>query len=91
MAWSRLIRFVDESGRTTFGDPCINNSNELKELLELEELYAVRLAGGDPFSLTRTEEKVKVQRLLGVLEAGDVPIFKCIGYALTILMDSTTY
>lgn len=45
MAWSRLIRFVDESGRTTFGDPCINNSNELKELLELEELYAVRLAG----------------------------------------------
>lgn len=79
MAWSRLIRFVDESGRITFGDPCIDSSKELKELLDLQELCAVRLAGVEPFSLTRTEEKVKVQKLLGVLNAGDVPIFKCIG------------
>ena len=79
MVWSRLIRFVDESGSATFGDPCIEKSDDLKTLLDRHELYAFRLEGHDPFELTQTGERTKVERLLGVLNKEDVPVFKCIG------------
>ncbi|KAH7412956.1 hypothetical protein BKA64DRAFT_593455 [Cadophora sp. MPI-SDFR-AT-0126] len=79
MPWTRLIRFVSNSGITTFGDPCIEKGEDLFTLLEKKELYAHRLDGSDPFALTNTGEKVLVERLLGVLTPGDVPIIKCIG------------
>ncbi|PVH77015.1 hypothetical protein DL98DRAFT_657060 [Cadophora sp. DSE1049] len=79
MPWTRLIRFVSISGIPTFGDPCIEKGEDLIKLLDKKELYAERLEGNDPFALTSTGEKVLVERLLGVLTPGDVPIVKCIG------------
>ena len=79
MVWARLIRFIDESGNTAFGDPCIEKSDDLITLLDQHKLYAFRLEGHDPFELIRTDEKTKVARLVGVLTHGDVPVVKCIG------------
>ncbi|EXJ96305.1 hypothetical protein A1O1_01431 [Capronia coronata CBS 617.96] len=80
MVWSRLIRFVEESGNTTFGDPCIDKSDDdLITLVNRRQLYAIRLSGNDPFALTRTNERTRVDRLLGVLTEEDVSVFKCIG------------
>jgi 2-keto-4-pentenoate hydratase/2-oxohepta-3-ene-1,7-dioic acid hydratase in catechol pathway len=86
MTWSKLIRFVDESGRTSYGDPCIDKSDDLISLLGRGELHAVKLTGNDPFVLARTQETVKVQKLLGVLKVEDIPIFKCIGYAILVVI-----
>lgn len=79
MVWLRLIRFVDDSGEATFGDACIDTSDDLIPLWKRCELYAIQLAGHDPFALERTSNKVKVKRLLAVLNEGDVSVFKCIG------------
>lgn len=79
MEWSRLIRFVTDSGATTFGDPCVEDGADLIPFMKRNELYAIRLEGKDPFALTRTDEKIRVERLLGVLNVEDVVIFKCIG------------
>lgn len=79
MSWSRLIRFSDFSGRTSFGEPCIEESKDLISSLERKELCAIRLEGDDPYSLTRTAERVRVECLFGVLEPEDVPVVKCIG------------
>ncbi len=79
MVWSRLIRFTDDCGRTTFGEPCIDHGDDLIPLFDRQELFAIRLSGIDPFALSRTDEKVKVRRLLGVLTEDNVAIFKCIG------------
>ncbi|KAK4937748.1 hypothetical protein LTR10_021693 [Elasticomyces elasticus] len=79
MAWSRLIRFADDAGRTAFGDPCIDNAEDLVALLNRGELYAIELAGNDAFALSNTGKRLKVKRLLGVLEQEDVAVFKCIG------------
>lgn len=79
MAWTRLIRFADESGGIFFGEPCITGPEELKTLLGRGDLEAVKLEGTSPFQLSRSDERVKVARILGVLQAGDVPAVKCIG------------
>jgi hypothetical protein len=79
MVWSRLIRFVDEFENTTFGEPDIEDSDDLFSLLKRHELLAIRLHGNDPFALSRTDDKVKVVRMLGVLDAEHVSVFKCIG------------
>lgn len=78
MVWSRLIRFISDTGETTFGDPILDG-HDLIKLLDKQQLYATRLDGQDPFALVRTNEKVKVKRLLGVLTQENVPVFKCIG------------
>lgn len=78
MVWSRLIRFVSDTGETTFGDPILDG-HDLIKLLDKQQLYATRLDGQDPFALERTDEKVKVIRLLGVLTQDNVPVFRCIG------------
>lgn len=79
MSWQRLIRFVTESGVTTYGDPCIDQKDNVEDLVARKELFAIRLEGNDPFQLTRTDERVRVERLLGVLGAENVSIIKCIG------------
>ncbi|KPI34749.1 uncharacterized protein AB675_9 [Cyphellophora attinorum] len=79
MAWQRLIRFVDESGIVGFGDACVNNGDDLLDSVRERTLYAIRLAGQDPFTLVATDDKVKVVRLLGVLDEQHVEVFKCIG------------
>lgn len=79
MSWSRLIRFVDQNGHTMFGEPCIETSSELTELIEKKELYALKFTGESPFELSGPGEKVLVDHLLPILTPRDVPIIKCIG------------
>lgn len=77
--WSRLIKFVDESNITSFGDACIDDANELTSRLSQKTLHADRLEGDNPFALKATGERVRVIRLLPVLCREDIPIVKCIG------------
>ncbi|SPO06314.1 related to bifunctional 4-hydroxyphenylacetate degradation enzyme [Cephalotrichum gorgonifer] len=79
MSWTRLIRFADDSGRETFGEPCIEKTEELTELLERDELYAVEFRGLGPASATDKGSKIHVKELLDILKPSDVPIVKCIG------------
>lgn len=79
MAWSRLIRFVDDNGKETFGEPCIDKYDQLNELLEKGELYAVEYSGQDPTTATQQGAKVHVKELKDILKPTDVPIVKCIG------------
>ncbi|KAF7535384.1 hypothetical protein G7054_g5459 [Neopestalotiopsis clavispora] len=77
--WSRLIKFVDDSGVTGFGDACIDDVSELTTQLSQGTLHANRLEGDSPFALKVTGDRVCVVRLLPVLSREDVPIVKCIG------------
>ena len=43
MAWARLIRFVDDSGRTVFGEPCKESAEELTSKFDQGELYALEV------------------------------------------------
>ena len=79
MAWSRLIRFIDDNDRTVFGEPCIENASELNAKLETGDLFAKELKGDDLFNLSAPGEKIHVKKLAGVLTSEDVPIVKCIG------------
>lgn len=79
MAWKRLIRFLDETGQERFGDPCIQDVEELQNLYKGGDLFAMEYHGDNPFSLTETGRKLKIKRLLGILNPNDVPIIKCVG------------
>lgn len=78
-AWTRLIRFVDDSGRETFGEPCIQSYLELDEQLARNELYAIEYKGASPFSGLVRGEKMHVRALSNILKSSDVPIIRCIG------------
>jgi 2-keto-4-pentenoate hydratase/2-oxohepta-3-ene-1,7-dioic acid hydratase in catechol pathway len=79
MAWARLIRFVDDTGNTLFGEPCIESAEELSTKLEQGQLYALELKGKSPFELSDPGERVHVKSLVGVLNPEDVHAVKCIG------------
>ncbi|KAK5444181.1 hypothetical protein LTS15_010534 [Exophiala xenobiotica] len=72
MTFSRLIRFVDETGSVRYGD--------LAEELAAHQIVGVEVdvLEGSPFeALSRKGEKATVKKLLSPLES--VPIFECIG------------
>lgn len=79
MTWTRLIRFADDSGRETFGEPCIENEQQLMEQLEANTLYATEYKGESITSALVKGEKVHVKSLLDILRPADVPIIRCIG------------
>jgi 2-keto-4-pentenoate hydratase/2-oxohepta-3-ene-1,7-dioic acid hydratase in catechol pathway len=79
MAWSRLIRFVDDDNKITYGEPCFDSVSELEEKLESKDLFASELVGSDVFALSATGRQLHVQQILGPLTADDVPIIRCIG------------
>ncbi|OIW31445.1 fumarylacetoacetate hydrolase [Coniochaeta ligniaria NRRL 30616] len=79
MSWTRLIRFVDDNGKETFGEPCIETDAQLPELLSKGKLYAVEFAGDGPISALTKGSKLHVRTLLDILKPSDVPIIRCIG------------
>jgi len=79
MAWSRLIRFLDDEDKITFGEPEIMTAGELLEKYQEKALYASEFKGYSPFALSPTRRKVHVKRLLEVLTPADIPIVRCIG------------
>lgn len=83
MAWSRLIRFLDDEDKMVFGEPEIKTEAELIEKYQGKALYASEFEGNSPFALSPTGRKVLVKRLLEVLTPADVPIIRCIGLNYT--------
>lgn len=79
MSWKRLIRFEDESGLPRFGEPCIDSADQLEQLLRSNDLFALELKGDDPFKLEMTDNKIRVRKLLNIIDQGDVPVVKCVG------------
>lgn len=80
-SWDRLIRFEDASGTEQFGEPIINASETLAldELAASGKLEAKRLSGSDIFSLSSSDDVVKVKKVLSLLSPAQVPIVKCVG------------
>jgi hypothetical protein len=79
MAWNRLIRFEDDSGRQRFGQPEINDVAQFYDLLQAGSLFTRVLEGDDIFALRDSEQRLKVKRVLPILTRDDVPLIKCIG------------
>jgi hypothetical protein len=83
MSWTRLIRFVDHSGRETFGEPCIDDAQDLTKLLAQDDLWAVEYQGHSPVSALVKGDKIHVKKVLDILKPSDVPIVRCIGLNYT--------
>jgi hypothetical protein len=79
MSWKRLIRFADDSGKETFGEPLIENEQELDEKIGQNDLWAVEYQGASPVSALTKGSKVHVKRVLDLFKPTDVPIIRCIG------------
>jgi hypothetical protein len=79
MAWQRLIKFIDPQGQTRYGDPIIDNADELAAKLESKTLKAKVLEGSSILDLQLTGSEADVAELVGPLTPADVPIVKCIG------------
>ncbi|KAJ5779260.1 hypothetical protein N7457_006980 [Penicillium paradoxum] len=80
-SWDRLIRFEDGTGTEQFGEPILNASEDLvlDELAASGKLEAKRLSGKDIFSLSPSNDVVKVKTILPLLSPAQVPIVKCVG------------
>ena len=79
MAWSRLVRFLDDEDKIVFGEPEIKTAAKLLEKYEAKALYASQFEENNLFALSPTGRRVRVKRLLEVLTPADVPIVRCIG------------
>ncbi|KAJ4264145.1 hypothetical protein NW764_015953 [Fusarium oxysporum] len=79
MTWTRLIRFFDEEDRLCYGEPQIEQANDLPRLLTEGNLLARELIGDSPFSSTPSNNLLRVKRLVGPLSTKDVPIIRCVG------------
>lgn len=86
--WSRLIRFVDDNGTETFGEPCIENDHQLADYLTKNDLWAIELKGSSPVGPLTRGDKIHVRALRDILKPSDVPIVRCIG--LNYLKHSTS-
>lgn len=78
-SWTRLIRFLDDNGNETFGEPVVTNENGLNDLVSRDDLYAIEYKGQSPVSQLTKGDKVHVKKVLELLRPSDVPIVKCIG------------
>ncbi|KAH8684018.1 hypothetical protein BGZ61DRAFT_495695 [Ilyonectria robusta] len=77
--WSRLIRFVDDNGNETFGDPVVKDDKEFADRLARNDLWAVEYKGESPTSALSKGESVHVKAIRDILRPADVPIIRCIG------------
>ncbi|SPJ77040.1 related to bifunctional 4-hydroxyphenylacetate degradation enzyme [Fusarium torulosum] len=79
MAWSRLIRFLDQEDQVRLGDAVADSAQNLASLLEAGNLTANELVGTSLFNAKPTGKVVQVKKLLGPLTSHDVPIIRCVG------------
>lgn len=77
--WTRLIRFVGENGKETFGEPVVKDASEVNELLQKNDLWAYEYQGSSAVNTSSKGEKVRVKSLLDLFRPEDVPIVRCIG------------
>ena len=79
-AWKRLIRFVGADSRTHYGEPDIEQVEDLMRLYDERKLKARLLIGGIfDDKATISNELVDVKKMLGPLEPSQVPMVKGIG------------
>lgn len=78
-SWSRIIRFLDFSNNEHLGEPCVDNSDEIENLLQSNNLWAVELTGSSLLGPLTRGAKVRVKSLGHILQPSDVPIIRCIG------------
>lgn len=81
--WERLVRYISSvDGTIKLGEPILLEkpaSADIFDLAQFGDLEVEVLEGLDPFLASRTSKRDKVKKLLGPLEAKDVPIIRCIG------------
>lgn len=77
-SWKRLIRFRGEDGAEHYGEPQLENAQNLMSKLETG-LEAEILEGISPFEVKSTGKIVKVKEILHLLKPKDVPTVRCIG------------
>ncbi|KAL6366159.1 hypothetical protein LRP88_00256 [Fusarium phalaenopsidis] len=78
-SWTRLIRFVDDNGNETFGEPIIQDDKEFSDRLAKNDLWAVEYKGTSPVAELTKGEKIHVTTVRELLRPSDVPIIRCIG------------
>lgn len=78
-SWNRLIRFVDDNGNETFGDPEVQNDKDFAERLAKNDLWAVEYKGQSPVSQLAKGERIHVKAVRELLRPSDVPTIRCIG------------
>ena len=84
LPWKRLIRFVSTDGRTIRGEPILPSEDfDLGSATEETRLQAKVISGDDIYNTSGetkvTDEVVTVEKLLGPLTPGEVPLLRCIG------------
>lgn len=89
MSWEKLVRFEDAAGKSSFGEPIVDNADDVSTLLDRGELSVKVFTGNSPFDLQPTFQETKVKKLLPLLYPSDVPIIKCIGLNYTAHSMST--
>ena len=80
VAWKRLIRFEDESGKVYNGEPIVQNDEDVGQLFESGKLDAYVIEGDDVYGDCGVSQKrLKVKKLRGPLSEEQVPIIRCVG------------
>jgi len=80
--WTRLVRYlVTGEDEPRYGEPILSNSDndDIAELAAAGNLQVKYCEGNDALSATPTDRVETVKKLLGPLEAKEVPIIRCIG------------
>lgn len=81
VVWKRLIRFEANDGRLYFGEPLVEETDDVGRLADAGKLKALVVIGEDVFadSARVTTEEETVKKLYGPLIAAQVPIIRCVG------------
>ncbi|KAH7418071.1 hypothetical protein BKA64DRAFT_187575 [Cadophora sp. MPI-SDFR-AT-0126] len=80
--WTRLVRYVpvEAEGTVRYGEPIVSDENDgIAKLASTGQLRVRVCEGSDPLEANPTEQLQTVKKLLGPLEAKNVPIIRCIG------------
>jgi hypothetical protein len=76
--WKRLIRFRDDNDFEHYGEPRIDDSEDLLAKLN-NDLEAEVLEGDNLFEVKSTGRIVPVKEIVNLLQGKDVPTVRCIG------------
>jgi hypothetical protein len=82
VAWDRLVRYRPAgSDEIRYGQPILEpgQTDQVARLAAEGVLEVEILQGADPLTAIPTNRCEKVEKLLGPLTPGDVPIVRCIG------------
>ena len=81
VVWKRLIRFEAEDGQVRFGEPVVEDGDDVGKLADAGKLRALVVTGQDVFTDTAkvTSDEKSVKKLYSPLAIADVPTIRCVG------------